>query len=422
MLRRLGQARYGRWLAVVALVVVLAVGGIYLALFDCDLNRGGVPPRETRKSAAFSPPEAAALRSAIEQARTRFEAVRESAQYPSMSIAVVQAGADLWAESIRFADLDSARPATLATRYPIGSVSKSLTATAALRLAEAGALDLDASISHYLPTLSAQYQDVTMRQLLSHQAGVRHYRFAWRPPLFSEMGLNRQFDSVDAGLSIFVDDPLLFQPDTDFSYSTYGYSLASRVMEVAGGAPFLELMKRLVFSPVGMAETTADLAQRSSSGRTTDYLAPVSGWGVMRAPAANSSYKWAGGGFISTPADLAHFGDALLSDALVSAHTRVEMMSPRRVSSGAINEQHYGLGWRSGLMPFPRGSDSMIPIVHHGGTAIGSECLLMLWPNHRLTVAVCGNANTGGSSRLLSLVAGVGAEFLGRIPNRAQGG
>ena len=217
--------------------------------------------------------------------------MRANALYPSMSVAVAVDGEVLWREAVGWADLGSRSAASVATQYPIGSTSKALTATAAMILADQAVLSLDAPIITYLPDLPEPYRKVTMRQLLSHRAGVRHYKAAFLPPVFNENGLNTEFSSVAEGLSIFIHDPLRFEPDTSFGYSTYGYSLASRVMEAATRENFLTLMSRLLFEPLGLQSTEADRESPAPAKRASDYLA-LRRLGVIASPETNSSYKW----------------------------------------------------------------------------------------------------------------------------------
>ena len=81
-----------------------------------------------------------------------------------------------------------------------------------------GLLDIDVDVRDYVPSFPAKEYTITLRQLLSHQAGIRHYRVGWKPPAFSESALNREFASIDESLNLFANDALLFEPDTDFNY------------------------------------------------------------------------------------------------------------------------------------------------------------------------------------------------------------
>lgn len=349
--------------------------------------------------------------SAIEKARERTAKTRQNEFYPSLSVSVSQKDTIIWTETIGLADLRQKLAASPETLYPIGSVSKPLTAVLVMKLVDAGRIDLDVTINTYAPSLPDHYHNVTLRQLLSHQAGVRHYGFAFTPPVFTENALNREFKSVEDSLAIFINDPLLFEPDTDFQYSTFGYTLVSYILEQSTDTDFLTLLKELVLDPLELDRTIADYKYPRADMRATDYLAMMRRLGLFQSPKTNSSYKWAGGGLLSTPEELAKLGGILLSGSFISDETFTLMTTARTLPSGELNPQNYGLGWRIGTMPYPRGGDVLVPIIHHGGTAAGSQCALMLVPTFKISVAVCGNAFTGGSGELIQLAADIARDF-----------
>jgi len=350
---------------------------------------------------------------AIEASKERLVQARQDLSAPALSIAISVKGELVWAEALGVTDLDTNTPVTLQSRFAIGSVSKPLTAVAAALLAEAGTLDLDGDVRSYVPAFPEKPWSLTTRQLLSHQAGIRHYRFAAIPPVFSETGLNEQFDSVQDGLSLFAEDDLLFEPDTSFSYSTFGYSLASAAMEGASGQSFLELMQSSLFDPLQMSNTSADYSDRAVENRVSDYFQLFPEGGLLPAPETNVSYKWAGGGIASTPTDLVRFGSALLAGEIVESETLDELFTPRTLPSGELNAQHYGLGWRNGGLYYPRGSDTIITMINHGGTALGGVAILILMPDSGIVIAMCANSSgRGGSSAIRSEAAAIVRTFL----------
>lgn len=389
--------------AVLVALLLVAAGAFFLFIRESIPDLAAPPSAISTAAADYGP--------ALEKSREALVKLRAEDFYPSLSVSVIHDGAEVWAEAAGYADLKERTAATADTVYAIGSVSKSLTAAAAMKLVEAGVVDLDTPVHEYAPELPQHYHGVTMRQLLSHQAGVRHYGFAFIPPFFTENALDKKFTSVEDSLSIFIDDPLLFAPDEGFAYSTYGYTLASYVMERASGEEFLTFMERTLFTPLGLAATAADRRDAPPAHRATDYMSALRRLGVIRAPHTDSSYKWAGGGLASTPRDLAAFGAALLDGNYLGAGSFEAMTTPRMLPDGSINPQQYGLAWRIGTMPYPRGSEETVTIIHHGGTAAGSQCALLLTPSFDMTVAICGNAFTGGSGPLILLAADIARNF-----------
>lgn len=404
--------RIGAIIALLILLVMVGAGGLYAWLLSGTVevpNLSSGAPVETRVYDATYLP-------VIEDARALLAAARADLNAPAVSVAISMDGEMIWAEALGYADVETQAPVTLRSRFTIGSVSKPITATAAMRMAEASALDLDTDIHGYVPDYPALPYPLTMRQLLSHQGGIRHYEFAMTPPIFTESGLNVQFDTTAEALTIFQDDPLLFEPDTDFSYSTYGYTLVSAVMEGAGDEAFLDLLQEYVFGPAGMTDTSADFRDQHVPNRVSDYTSLAFLDGLLPAPETNSSYKWAGGGLVSTPTDLVRFGNALLYGGLVSAEARDEMFTPRTLTNGEINEQYYGLGWRNGGLSYPRGSDNYLTMINHGGTSVGGTAIVILLPDQNLVIAMTANVTPpGGSGPLRSDAASIARLFLDHL-------
>jgi serine beta-lactamase-like protein LACTB len=267
------------------------------------------------------------------------------------------------------------------------------------------------AIERYVPSFPRKRYPITVRQLLSHQAGIRHYKIALFQPGFSESNLNREFSSVEASLALFRNDPLRFEPDTSFLYSTFGLTLVSAAIEGATGRPFLDVMRAELFSPLGMSRTEPDVHGLPHPAKTVDYVTGSDPRSVRTAPRTNSSYKWAGGGFLSTPTDLAGFAAALLDGRIVSPETRTLMFTPRRLRNGTENAQRYGLGWRVSAISDRADPARVITFVHHGGTAAGSEAALLMLPESRVVVAITGNANTGGSEAMIQAASVIARRF-----------
>ena len=163
------------FLAWAATLVLAVTAWFYFFALQRLPESSTAAPRDTALASVAHGP-------AIDASRALVATMRANALYPSMSVAVAVDGEVLWREAVGWADLGSRSAASVATQYPIGSTSKALTATAAMILADQAVLSLDAPIITYLPDLPEPYRKVTMRQLLSHRAGVRHYKAAFLPP------------------------------------------------------------------------------------------------------------------------------------------------------------------------------------------------------------------------------------------------
>jgi len=136
---------------------------------------------------------------------------------PGVAVAIVENGAYEWAQGFGVADLENNVPASEHTLFRLGSISKSLTATAAMELWERGSLDLDAPIQKYCPMFPRKSEPITTRELLGHLAGIRHYKSGSQDD--PEIGNTHHFaDPIQAGLNFFENDPLVSPPGTHFHY------------------------------------------------------------------------------------------------------------------------------------------------------------------------------------------------------------
>ena len=398
-----------KWTALGLIVLVTAVAGI-LAAF------------QQRIPASASAPGANSgiidERYAVPATRIgeMLDAYRASLVSPSISVAVAVGGDLVWADARGYADIESRTPATTATVYAVGSVSKPLTAVLTAVLWEQGLLDIDADVRNYVADFPEQPHTLTLRQLLSHQAGIRHYGFRLSLPTFSESDLNHEFSSTMESLALFADDELLFEPDTGFNYSTFGYTLIAAAIEGAAAEAYAEALQKHVLDPLTMAATSIDRTSHIRGIRATDYVATFSKKAVLAAPPTNSSYKWAGGGLVSTPTDLAIFGSAMLDDRLLNEATRTAMFTPRSLPGGELNPQHYGLGWRIGgllLTDEASGEERIVTLWNHGGTRAGSTAILLVVPDYEVVVAMATNTvGRGASGPLTSVAAKVARQFI----------
>src|SRR5215831_4069309 len=118
---------------------------------------------------------ATALSNAVEHARAIL--LKEFApKVPGFSVAVAIDGRVVWSEGFGFSDLAAKKPVTPATRFRIGSVSKSITSVGLALLVERGQVDLDAPVQKYVPDFPVKEEPITTRMLGGHLAGIRHYK------------------------------------------------------------------------------------------------------------------------------------------------------------------------------------------------------------------------------------------------------
>jgi serine beta-lactamase-like protein LACTB len=351
----------------------------------------GAAPGLWLASASSSPALAAGSGAAL-SARSVAQDVMASASAPAISGAVFRRGKPVWAEAFGWADLELKLAATPTSRFRIGSVSKVVCATLAARLVERGVLDLDRPISGYLPELPAAHRATTLRQLFAHLGGVRHYIARDFDPKAAGGPIDlRQYRTRADVLAVFVDDPLVAPPGERQSYSTFGFTLAGLAIEAVTGHPLPELVRSEVAEPLQI-RIEADVPANILADRVRPYALasaisppdPLTAGKLVNAAPINPAYKWAGGGLIASPADLARFGSALLAPGYLKPETLQLMFTPVPPRTGGVIAP-VGMAWRVDRDTAGRRR------LHHAGSIEGGRAALVIYPDQQLVVALAAN-------------------------------
>ena len=317
-----------------------------------------------------SPLDPAAIRSF----ETFVEREMKRDRMTGLSVAVLEGDA-LWARGFGLADVENAVPATEKSSYRMASVTKPMTAVAALRLAELGRLDLDADVRRYVPYFPDKGKTITTRQLLAHLGGISHYRN------YRVEGNIRDPKTTRESIAIFQDFDLVSDPGTKYTYSTYGYNLAGAAIEGASGKSYGDAMKELVWAPAGMKDTRLDSTSAIIPHRVTGYR--LDGDELKRSDFVDISSRFAGGGTRSTVVDMVRFASALNRGRLLEAPSIDQMWWPAATTDGRLLS-YYGLGWNVHAV---NGHYH----VAHSGSQQEARTLLLNFPKLNLAIAFASN-------------------------------
>ncbi|MDT0301936.1 serine hydrolase domain-containing protein [Streptomonospora wellingtoniae] len=314
---------------------------------------------------------------------------------PGAAVAVVRDGETVFEAG--YGEDSRGEPLTEHSRLRIGSVSKSFTAFAALRLADEGRLDLDAPVGRYLPDVGFG-RAITVRQLLAHTSGLPN------PTIVGPA------DTLEEGAARTRDWTTVTEPGTDYAYSNANYWLAARVVEEASGRPFDDYLADRVFAPLGMDETV----NATTTGDHVDGLADgyVTAYGTVLPAAGAEEMNSGAGGVVSTAHDMASWlamqqrggvgpgGRRLLPEELIrQSHT------PQR------NAERSGLGWK-------RSSPGIAPArISHSGITSGFNAQQDLVPSSGYGVAVLLNSFTPSREQAYEISSGIIDLTEGRDPD-----
>ncbi|WP_220139854.1 serine hydrolase domain-containing protein [Nocardia huaxiensis] len=268
---------------------------------------------------------------------------------------------------------------TATTRMPIASLSKSMTALALMQLVDAGTVELDAPVPRYLPdfrTADPRGERITVRQLLNQTSGMSD-------TAFPDLRLP-QADSLTGAVERLHSADLASDPGTEFHYHNPNYQVVARIVEVVSGEPYADYLRRQVFSPLGMNDsTTVDTAQDAKELPRGHIRA----YGTAFAVGEPEWFVGGSHGVLSTAGDLARWLIAQNNDGTAPDGRRV-------VSTAAMTAMHtpssvsdYGMGW------WQQRSDEGSMRLEHNGDWFTYTAEQLLLPESGYGIAVL--ANTG---------------------------
>ncbi len=292
---------------------------------------------------------------------------------PGVSIAIGVGDQLCFEKGYGLTDIENEVSATRHSIYRLASISKMLTSVAVLQLVEAGKLDLAAPIQSYVSDFPEKQSPITCALLLKHQSGIRHYKG-------DEIRSNVHYARVRDSFHVFQDDPLLFDPGTRFSYTTYGFNVLGAAIEGASGEDYVGYVQKHIADPCGMTSLQPDDPYKLIPHRAAGYR--KQGQQLQNDFAVDISNKIPGGGWCSTAGDLVRFADALASGKLLGAPSLELMWTPQKTVDGKETTSGYGC--------FIDTVDGDRLISHSGGQPKVST-FLVFSPAKRVAVAVMCN-------------------------------
>jgi CubicO group peptidase (beta-lactamase class C family) len=307
---------------------------------------------------------------------------------PSIAVAIVHDQQLLWARAFGQADVERGIPATPATVYRVGSVTKLFTATAVMQLRDAGALRLDDPVAQHLPWFKIARErdhegvELTVRQLLSHTSGLpREAAFPyWETmdfPSIAEVrdGLARQSSAL--------------APESQWKYSNLAVALAGEIVASVSGVPYARYIERRILEPLGMRSTLVDGMLPDDPRLARGYSRRFPRAPRERREVGDIGGLIAAGNLASTVEDLARF--AMLhfrttggaEDSVLAGTTLKEMQRMHWLEPG------WQAGWGLGFRIYREEGRTCIG---HGGLVPGHAAEVRLLPSEKIAIIVLSNA------------------------------
>lgn len=305
---------------------------------------------------------------------------------PGLAVAVVKGDRIVLARHYGTASIEFAQPVRDDTVFAINSVTKAFTGVAAMRLVQAGKLDLTAPVGRYLPDLPADWRGITIRQLLSHMSGL--------PDIMRAPTVETDAAAAWAWVQ---QKPMDFAPGTRFAYCQTNYTIIQRVLNTIEGraldAPLAEEQLRLA----GMKHTFYGDAYDVIPGKAPTYSwklpgpyvngysgATLDAAGTLKAASERFlPFRRASSGLNSTATDLANWLIAINDGRLLTPASRDVMWTPVAFANGKPGQ--WALGWQA----WKRGSHRAV------GMTGGGRAAVFYYPEDQVGVVVL--TNLGGA-------------------------
>ena len=297
-------------------------------------------------------------------------------QIPGLAIAVIRNGEVIYKNIFGYSVVEHKVKVKLETTFELASLTKQFVAAGILLLVKDRKVDLDERIEKYVDSLPGYWKDLTIRQLLSHTAGL-----AAQGEEYASLHPWPKYVSKQMMWEAAVADSVSSSPGQTFSYSNTGYFLAEVIIENVTNEPYQKFFQERIFNPLQLENTYFEdqvkVIPNAAQGYTLRDKELIKIWRV-------SQEEMAGGwGIWSSLPDMIRWSQALVSNELLNKEIQEEMFKPIQLSSG--ESFRYGLGW------FVTERHGITYYYHNGRT--GPEMLIL--PDEKLTVIVLGNLGLG---------------------------
>src|SRR5579871_4836885 len=346
------------------ILVTVAVAVLLLAAALNAQVRANTPPRSDYA------PVANRLESMIRQEMA-------DKDLPAFSIALVDGNEVVWAQGFGYQDPEHKIPATAHTVYRVGSVSKLFTDIGIMQMVEAGKINLDATVSQYIPDFHPQNpftNPITLRELMSHRSG-----------LLREPPLGNYFDPTEPTLEAAVrsmnSTELVYDPGTHLKYSNAGLAVVGYTLQKLNHKSFPDYLKQAVLAPLGMHESSFAPEPELTRNLAKAYMWSYDG---LKFPAPTFELGLAPAGCMySSVTDLAQFLMMLFNGGrgpnaqVLQRETLEQMWTPQFAKPG--QKKGYGLGFAVSELDGHR-------MIGHGGAIYGFATEVVGLPEEKLGV------------------------------------
>ncbi len=330
--------------------------------------------------------------------QTQFDQLLQ-AQYPAdgpgAAVLVTRKGQVVYQKAVGMADMELDVPLKTDHVFRIGSVTKQFTAAAILKLAEQGKLDLQDEITKFIPDYPTQGKKITVEHLLNHTSGIKSYTSMeeWTP-----MVHRKDFTPTEL-VDFFKNQPMDFDPGTQYRYNNSGYILLGVIIEKVSGKSYGAFIDEEFFKPLGMRHSYYGHVKPLIKNRANGYTEGEPS-GFANADYLSMTQPYAAGSIMSTVEDLVTWTQAVHGGKVLRPESLKKAFTPNILPDGT--NTYYGYGWQTGNL---MGSQT----IEHGGGIHGFLSMLLYVKQEDVCVAILTNCDCNGPEPLADKFAALAA-------------
>lgn len=256
---------------------------------------------------------------------------------PGCVVLVAKKGRIVYEKAFGSANIELNVPMKPEMIFRVGSVTKQYTAISILQLVEAGKISLQDSIQKYVNDFPHKGHTITIENLLTHTSGIKEYQAINDTTPNGE----RKDYTPKEGVDFFKNEPLVFEPGTQFQYSNSNYFLLGYIIELVSDKSYREYLNQNIFSVAGLTNTYYNLQEKIIPGR-------VSGYTRIDTTLENADYlsmttAYAAGALLANVGDLFKWHTALYDQKLIGKDMLNKAATPFTLKNGSATG--YGYGW-----------------------------------------------------------------------------
>jgi len=318
------------------------------------------------------------------------ELVRQ--QIPGIALGIYSRGTILLAKGYGQANVELGVPVRPETVFQSGSIGKQFVSAAIMMLVEEGKISLDDSITKYFPAAPATWNPILIKNLLSHTSGLSEYETPDRTGPGGPFYLRLDFTEDELAKKIEA-MPLEGAPGSNWAYRNTNYVLLGIIIHKVSGMFYGDVLKELIFKPLGMTSTQiiseADIVRNRASG-----------YELHNGQLKNQSWvsqtfdSTADGALYFNVLDLAKWDASLYTTQLLKKSSLDRIWTIYPLNDGKYNPAGYGFGWFIGEQKHHKR-------IEHSGSWQGFTAQISRYPDDSLTIAVLTNLDEAHSNPAL---------------------